>query len=533
MPRAHPATGPTFIDVLHQQARSRPSALAYRCGDRRWTFADIERDTNRIANSLVAMGIGPGDRVAALTRFHVESLLLTLAAAKLGAVAMPVNWRLAPGEVRYIVDHGGAKLMLADRAFLPLVDRAGMPSQQQVVVTDGEPGSGADGLPAFHDWFAGAADHFTPVAARPEDPMLQLYSSGTTGLPKGVVLSHAGLLFNCQLGVTVWRVDASSVVGNALPTFHIAGANMALFALYSGATGACYPDFDPAGYIDAIGRHGITHTFVVPAMILFMLQSPRLAAGNFRSLKLMAYGGSPISDRVLTDAMAAFGCGFMQVYGLTEIAGSATFLMPDDHQPSGPRSALLRSAGQAVPGARLRVVDPGTLQDLPDGQTGEVLIESPGNMVGYWRNPEATAAAFPAGRTAQGGWFRSGDGGYLSGGYLYINDRIKDMIISGGENIYPAEIENALMQHPGVADGAVIGVPDATWGESVKACVVRRPGSGVTEAELIAYLRERLAHYKCPKSVDFIDTLPRNPSGKLLKRLLREPYWQGKGRGVH
>ena len=519
----------TFIEIVQQQARNKPQALAYRCGARRWTFADIEHDSNRIANTLAALGIVAGDRVAALTKFHVPALLLTLAAAKLGAVCMPVNWRLAPGEVRYIVDHGGAKLMLADRGFLPLVDRAGMPSLQQVVVTDGA----HEGLPGFEAWFAGGAASFNAVAARPEDPLLQLYSSGTTGLPKGVVLSHAGLAYNCRLGVEVWGVTEASVIGNALPTFHIAGANMALFALYSGATGACYPDFDPAAYIDAIGQHGISHTFVVPAMILFMLQSPQVRQGDFRSLQLMAYGGSPISDRVLTDAMAVFGCGLMQVYGLTEIAGSATFLLPADHQTSGPKAKLLRSAGQPIPGARIRVIDPATLQNLPDGQTGEVLIESPGNMIGYWRNPEATAAAFPEGRNANGGWFRSGDGGYLDGGYLYINDRIKDMIISGGENIYPAEIENTLMQHPDVADGAVIGVPDATWGEAVKACVVRRPGSSTPERELIDWLRERLAHYKCPKSIDFVEALPRNPSGKLLKRILREPYWQGRARGVH
>ncbi|MBL8349082.1 MAG: long-chain-fatty-acid--CoA ligase [Burkholderiaceae bacterium] len=522
-------SGMTFIEILQHQARRRPQALAYRCGDRRWTFADIERDTNRIANALAAMGLGAGDRVAALTRFHVEALLLTLAAAKLGAVCMPVNWRLAPGEVRYIVDHGGAKLMMADRGFLPLVDRAGLPGLQSVVVTDGA----HDGLSGFHDWFTAASDQFTPVAAKPEDPMLQLYSSGTTGLPKGVVLSHAGLAFNCQLGVSVWGVGEGSVIGNALPTFHIAGANMALFALYSGATGSSYPDFDPGAYIAAIGAHGITHTFVVPAMILFMLQSATARQGDYRTLKLMAYGGSPISDRVLTDAMAVFGCGLLQVYGLTEISGSATFLMPEDHQASGPRARLLRSAGRPVPGVRVRVVDPATLQDLPDGQTGEVLIESPGNMIGYWRNPEATAAAFPEGRNADGGWFRSGDGGYLDGGWLYINDRIKDMIISGGENIYPAEIENLLMQHPAVADGAVIGVPDPTWGESVKACVVRRPGAEASEREIIDWMRERLAHYKCPRSVDFVETLPRNPSGKLLKRILRAPYWQGRERAVH
>ena len=519
----------TFNDIVRQRAQARPDGLAYRCGDRRWTFADVDRDTNRIANALAALGVVAGDRVAALTRFHVECTLLTLAAAKLGAVCMPVNWRLAPGEVQHIVDHGGARLMLADRGFLPLVDRTAMPTLQQVVVTDGA----QDGHPGFHDWYAGASDVFQAVDAKPDDPLLQLYSSGTTGLPKGVVLSHAGLIFNCQLGTGVWNVAADAVVGNALPSFHIAGANMGLFPLYAGATGASYPDFDPAGFIDAIGRHGITHTFVVPAMILFMLQSPKVKEGDFRTLQLMSYGGSPISDRVLTDAMATFGCSFMQVYGLTEISGSATFLLPEDHAASGPKARLLRSAGRPVPGARVRVVDPGTLQDLPDGQTGEVLIESPGNMVGYWRNPEATAAAFPEGRNANGGWFRSGDGGYLQDGYVYINDRIKDMIISGGENIYPAEIENLLMQHPDVADGAVIGVPDEKWGESVKACVVRRPGTTATERDIIDWMRERLAHYKCPKSIDFVEVLPRNPSGKLLKRILRAPYWEGKDRAVH
>ncbi len=519
----------TFTAIVQQQARTRPDRLAYRCGDRRWTFADVDRDSSRMANALAAMGVVAGDRVAVLTRFHVESTLLTLAAAKLGAVCMPVNWRLAPAELHYIVDHGGARLMLADRAFLPLVDRAAMPTLQQVLVTEGP----QDGLPGFHAWYAGQPGTFQAVDARPEDPLLQLYSSGTTGLPKGVVLSHAGLVFNCQLGTQVWGVTADAVVANALPTFHIAGANMGLFPLFAGATGSSYPEFDPAGFIDAIGQHGITHTFLVPAMVLFMLQSPRVRQGDFRTLQLIAYGGAPISDRVLTEAMAAFGCGFMQVYGLTEIAGSATFLLPEDHAATGPKAGLLRSAGQPVPGARVRIVDPLTLQDLPDGQTGEVLIESPGNMLGYWRNPEATAAAFPEGRNANGGWFRSGDGGYLQDGYVYINDRIKDMIISGGENIYPAEIENTLMQHPDVADGAVIGVPDAQWGEAVKACVVRRPGSSATERAIIDWMRARLAHYKCPKSIDFVDALPRNPSGKLLKRILRAPYWDGRDRAVH
>ena len=250
------------------------------------------------------------------------------------------------------------------------------------------------------------------------------------------------------------------------------------------------------------------------------------------SLQSISYGASPISESVLVAATRVFGCGFMQLYGLTETTGAIVYLPPADHDPSGPKAHLMRAAGRAGRLVGLRIVDNATGRDVPDGEVGEVWIRSPQNMRGYWRNPQATEQAFPEGRDAQGGWFRTGDAGTMREGYLFIQDRIKDMIISGGENIYPAEVENALMKHPAVADGAVIGVPDERWGETVKACVVLRPGAQATEREIIDFLRERIAHFKCPRSVDFCDTLPRNPSGKLLKYVLRQPYWQGRDRGV-
>jgi acyl-CoA synthetase (AMP-forming)/AMP-acid ligase II len=206
--------------------------------------------------------------------------------------------------------------------------------------------------------------------------------------------------------------------------------------------------------------------------------------------------------------------------------------LPVDHQPASALSHLLRSAGKPAGGARLRIVDTGTLKDLGEGETGEIWIETERNFNEYWRNPKATVEAFPEGRNERGGWFRSGDAGYLKDGYLFVHDRVKDMIISGGENIYPAEVENVLMQHPAVADGAVFAVPDKAWGEAVKAAVVLRPGMSLEENVLIGFMRERLAHYKCPKSIDFVDALPRNPSGKLLKRVLRQPYWEGHDRMV-
>jgi acyl-CoA synthetase (AMP-forming)/AMP-acid ligase II len=229
---------------------------------------------------------------------------------------------------------------------------------------------------------------------------------------------------------------------------------------------------------------------------------------------------------VLIEAMRTFKCQFVQVYGLTETTGAVTHLPPADHDPEGPKKELLRSAGKPMDGVELRVAD-ASGRDCAEGEVGEVWIRTAQNMKGYWANGKATAEAL------EGGWFRSGDAGYLKGGYLFLHDRIKDMILSGGENIYPAEVENVLMQHPAVADGAVIGVPDERWGESVKACVVLKAGLKASATEIIEYMRERIAHYKCPKSVDFMEAIPRNPTGKILKRVLREPYWKGKTRRVN
>jgi len=523
----------SVFDALSRHVANRPNAPAYRTGDKVLSFADVEQATNRIANALVAMQVGAGDRVACLTRHHVECLLLTLAACKVGAVCMPVNWRLAPSEVAYIVDHGQAKFIMADEAFiaafLRTVGSVSAPSVRKAVCTE----RAIDEFQSFADWYGDHGAAFAAVPAGLDDPALQLYSSGTTGLPKGVVLSHRAMLSTSRTVAHDWKFDADGVLGNPLPTFHVAGMTMLLLTLYTGGLTHAYSDFNPGGFIKDIARHGITHSFLVPAMLLFMLQQPDADQADYGTLKLIAYGGSPISETVLREAMRVFKCDLLQVYGLTEVAGPATFLMPSEHRVDGSRKELLRSAGKPVGGARLRIVDPVSRQDLPEGQTGEVWIECERNLLEYWRDPEATRQAYPEGRNERGGWLRTGDGGYLKDGYLFINDRIKDMIISGGENIYPAEIENLLMKHPAVADGAIIGIPDPTWGEAVKACVVLKLGVQATEREIIDWMRERLAHFKCPKSIAFVDALPRNPTGKILKRVLREPYWKGQERSVN
>ena len=273
----------------------------------------------------------------------------------------------------------------------------------------------------------------------------------------------------------------------------------------------------------------ITHAFLVPAVLQFMLAVPDVDKGDFSSLKVFVYGASPISEDVLARSVKTFGCRFWQAYGLTETTGAVINLPPADHDPDGPNKHRLRSCGIPGPGVEVRVVDATTHTDMPINEVGEIWLRGPQVMKGYWKMPDATTEAI-----VDGGWFRSGDAGYLDAdGYLYIHDRVKDMIVSGAENVYPAEVENALMSHPAIADVAVIGVPHDKWGETVKAIVVRKAGVEVTEQEIIEFSRERLAKFKCPTSVDWIDVLPRNPSGKVLKKDLRAPFWAGRERNVN
>lgn len=518
----------TFTATVRRQARDIPDRVALITPAKNWTYAELDEASNRVAQGLLALGIKAGDRVGCLTKHTAECVLLTLAALKLGAVSVPLNWRLAGPELDYVVNQNEIGFLLVDSAFAPVLEKVNLTKVKRTLLTDG---TGKE--ETFARWRAAHKPIDPGNEPAPDDTALQLSSSGTTGLPKSIELSHRNLLILSREGPVQTGYQGGRYAQlNALPNYHIAGMGNVFILFYQGGTSVLYPDFDPAQMIRAIAAHQITHVFLVPAMILFMLQVPGIDKADFSSLQSIAYGGSPISEKVLRDALKAFGCDFYQVYGLTETTGLVTCLPPADHVTEGPRASLLRSAGRPSTGVSVRVVDTATGRDVADGEVGEIWIRSLQNMKGYFRNPKATAEVFPLGRDQHGGWFRTGDAGYLREGYVYIHDRVKDMVISGGENIYPAEVENALAAHPAVAEAAVFGVPDDTWGEAVKACVVLRRGANATEAELVEFARTRLAHYKCPKSVDFAESLPRNPTGKLLKRVLREEYWAGRERRV-
>lgn len=519
----------TVDEVLRTHVASRPERVALRAGERAWTYRALHAEAAQVAQALLSDGVSPQERIAFLGRNEAEYYPLLFGATMINAVILAVNWRLAPAEMEFILNHAQARVLVVGEEFAGHLEKMKLETVKRVVVI-----GRAAGLADYSDWIAPQPAEEPRIPRSPADTFCQFYTSGTTGLPKGVELSHANLLAATEISIRDWGIDADSVTLIAMPLYHIAGSGLSMAGLAAGGELVVVRDLEPALVLHLIEARRVTNALFVPAVLRILTSTPGVERTDFRSLRAIVYGASPISEEVLVRSMKAFGCGFVQVYGLTETAGAITAMSPEDHDPGGPRAHLLRAAGRPWGDVRIRIVDADSRETLGEGEVGEVWCWSRQNMKGYWRNPEATAAAYPEGRDAQGvGWFRTGDAGYLKDGYLYIHDRVKDMIVSGGENIYPAEVENVLMAHPRVSDVAVIGVPSEQWGETVKAIVVDEPGDAAAEAELITWCRERLAHYKCPTSVDRIAAIPRNPSGKVLKTVLREPYWKGRTRRVN
>ena len=512
-----------LADIVRAHGARQPDATAIVYGARTTRYGALDRATSQVANALIAEGVRPQRRIAHLDKSSDLFFELLFGAAKANVVMVSVNWRLAPPEVVQIMNDAEAEMLFVGAEFFPVIDkiRGELETVRRIVALDGD----HPGWEPFEPWRdrQPAADPRLPIA--PGDTAVQFYTSGTTGLPKGAELTNRNFTAMMPLWTREWLLAPGVPNLVCLPMFHIGGAGWGIAGLYSGATNHVVREFIPAQILETVQRERLQVMLLVPAMILFLVQAPQVRETDLSSLRLIVYGAAPIPAELLKQAMAIFPCGFQQVYGLTETTGAITLLPPQDHDPNEARKLL--SCGYAQEGVELRIVgDDG--QDMAPGKVGEIAVRSPQVMAGYWKLPEATA------RAVQGDWFLTGDAGYLDeAGYLYIHDRVKDMIVSGGENIYPAEVESALFGHPAVADVAVIGVPDEQWGEAVKAVVVRKPDAQLTPGELIGWARERIAGYKLPKSVDFIDALPRNPTGKILKRELRKAYWGERERQVN
>lgn len=520
----------TIGDVVRHQAREIGRQVAFEFQGDELTFSALDRRSNRAANALASLGVNKGDRIAYLGKNSHLYFEILAGAAKLGAVMTPVNWRLARPEVAYVLNDSQAKVLFVGPGFDGMVSdiRGQLEHVAPIYGSEGPEGE----FPGYPGWRDEFPNDDPGAACEVEDDAIQLYTSGTTGYPKGAILTH-GSIFSSRMNdvdeseLMDWQKTVPGEVALlAMPCFHISGTGYGLGTMFNGSKAIVLPEYDPTQALDLIENYNISKIFMVPAAIQILLNHPRIGEVDFSNLKYITYGASPIPLELMKQAMDVLGCGFVQMYGMTETSGTIVTLDPEDHVPEG--SPKMRSVGTPLKDVEIKIIDEDGAE-VATGTIGEIATRSPKNMKGYWNRPEATEETIDS-----EGWLRTGDAGYLDeDGYLYIQDRVKDMIISGGENVYPAEVENAVYAHPKVADVAVIGVPDEKWGEAVKACVVVKEDEELSEAEVIAHAREHIAGYKCPKSVDFIEALPRNPSGKILRKDLRAPYWEGKERAVN
>lgn len=483
------------------------------------TFADWYTRSSRLATGLATLepaGIrGHGIGFAGKNAVAWGEVLA--AASLMRTPAVPLNWRLSYREMQEIVEDAGLAAIVVEAEFMPLM---GYPvpedGRARLLVPGAQPRD-------FEAWLAQwSADH-AELQPDPDDIALVVYTSGTSGRPKGVQLSNQAIAANLASDPP-WKIQPGDVVMVPAPNFHISGTGWIFYCLGLGAGSHHVLDVRPELVLRVLAGGRINHALTVPAVVQMLVQHDGARKLIYPHLHTLIYGGSPMSPTVAALAQEIFDCDLMQAYGMSETCGPITVLDAGDHRRGGER---LASAGRPVSGVEMGVFDPVTGERVPVRTTGEVWTRSEMLLTGYRNQPDELASVL-----RPDGWFRTGDAGYLDeDGYLFLCDRVKDMIVSGGENVYPVEVENVLMSHPGVRDAAVIGVPHERWGETVKAVVVQAEDELDVDA-VIAYCREQLAHYKCPTSVDVVSELPRNPSGKLLKRELRRPFWAGRERGI-
>jgi acyl-CoA synthetase (AMP-forming)/AMP-acid ligase II len=510
----------TLGDYPEYWARHEPDRLALRTADRSVSFAEFDQLANQAAHFFIETDYRPGGLVGFMGRNSIDFYVALFGCARTRSGLVIYNWRLAAPELAQQIADSDARLAIIERDCAALWEAA-------CALLESPPATvWIDGTDSLELRAANLPVTRPMVDVEADDIAFQLYTSGTTGSPKGVMLAHGATNYMrlCEHLEPAydWRNGDSFV--NGLPNFHLLHIGITLQCLYNGVAIDIVRQFDPAGMLEAISTRRPTLLTLTPTMLQMLLDHPAAVDSDFSSLRLTLYAGSPISLGLIKRAIAAMPCQFMQFYGSTEAGGATSILRPDEHDLEN--EAKLQSCGRPLPLIEFRIVDHDG-HEVPDGEPGELLIRQPSITKGYWAQPEVTSSVLAD------GWYRSGDIARRDGeGLYYIVDRVKDMIVSGGENIYSAEIENVLSTHPSVAGVAVIGVPDSRWGEAVKALVIVKEGSEGSEAGLLSYCRERLAAYKVPKSVDFVDSFPLVPSGKISKKDLRARYWVGQVRNI-
>jgi acyl-CoA synthetase (AMP-forming)/AMP-acid ligase II len=512
-------------ELFEYHVRTVPARTCIIDGDRQLTYGSMGREVDRLVNALRGAGLAVGDRFGYLSRNSADMVVAYLAASKSGTVALPLNWRLAPVEWQRILEQAEVKAIIAQAEFAAAFDEARSPLIEAAYIVDGTRQAWRD----YRAWVASQADSAEATVGDDSLALYQMYTSGTTGEPKGAVLTHRSVLANALQGSLVFepRFSAQDRALIVMPMFHAGATSFAIGTLIAGATMVIHREFNVRALVDALSG-GITRVNLVPAMLKSVLtEIPDVATRDYSRLQTIIYGASPIDEGTLRKALEVFRCRFYQGYGQTEASAVLTFLDHADHERAlAGEPELLLSAGRAVAGTQIRIVD-GRGRELPAGEIGEIVARGPQLMQEYWKMPAATAA------TVEDGWLHTGDAGRLDGeGYLYICDRIKDLIISGGENIYPREIEDVLVRHPAVLEAAVIGIPHEAYGETLMAVVAIRHGVSVAADDLVDFCAGQLGRYKIPRKIEFVEKLPRNASGKVLKKELRAPYWRGRARAV-
>jgi acyl-CoA synthetase (AMP-forming)/AMP-acid ligase II len=505
-----------LFDRLGHWASLRPDDVAVTFGEQAFTWRQWRDRVLRLTGALRDAGVRTGDRIAVLDLNHIATIELTLAASALGAATVPANFRLSPDQIRYILEDSRPVMLFVGAGFADVATAAGADTLvPRLVVLD------------EYESFLAAGQPDPGTSVDPGHACLVMYTSGTTGRPKGAELTHRGLIAHSAACCATMAIGPAVTTMVAMPLFHVGGSSYAQVSVYGGARTTLLREPTPAALFGAIAG-GATHTFIVPTIIHGVLAAGSQAIAAFGGLKSISYGAAPMPLPMLRQALDAWPrTDLVQVYGMTEISGVAALLTDAAHRDSA-HPERLASGGLPLPGVETRIVDPVTLEDVKPGEKGEIWFRSAQAMRGYLNQPAATAET----KTADG-WIRTGDIGRTDeAGFVYVLDRVKDMIITGGENVYGPEVESVLADCPGVSEGVIIGVPDERWGEAVKAVVVRAPGASLSAEDIIGFCRARLAHFQCPTSVEFVDDLPRNATGKVLKRALREPYWAGRERTI-